>query len=50
MNWRGGGHGGNFNVPNYLIFSFQDTVIAIIALILAFYKDSEKDFQGYQTV
>lgn len=50
MNRRGGGHDGNFNVPNHLIFSFQDTVIATIALILAFYKESEKDFQGYQTV
>lgn len=50
MNWRGGGHDGNFSIPNHLIFSFQDTVTATIALILTFCKDSGKDFQGYQIV
>jgi len=45
MNRRGGGHDGSLNVSKNLIFSFQDTAIATIALILAFYKDSEKDFR-----
>lgn len=46
MNPRGGGHNDYFLIPNNLVFSFPDTMIATIALILAFYKDSEKDIQG----